>query len=230
MAEARSTFQIKSHTNESPLKSVFKGSAKKMNMHSNFLGQASTIDKAYAKNQGQNSVKNQERARPKFVFIDPESTDEEGSGAFTANPAEDIPRNKLTEKLARGIQTYVQRMQKREGIRVEVRSQPEGKGWTPMPRECASLTSHNFKTFMIGGMSSDTIKEIVEAEIFGDQVIWKRTPFASQEQIQGRQCHSTLVYQSKLYVFGGCFMFNPKRQVRECTNQVLEFDASEGKV
>jgi hypothetical protein len=83
---------------------------------------------------------------------------------------------------------------------------------------------------MIGGMSSDTIKEIVEAEIFGDQVIWKRTPFASQEQIQGRQCHSTLVYQSKLYVFGGCFMFNPKRQVRECTNQVLEFDASEGKV
>lgn len=30
-------------------------------------------------------------------------------------------------------------------------------------------------------MSSDTIKEIVEAEIFGDQVIWKRTPYSSQE-------------------------------------------------
>ena len=55
------------------------------------------------------SVKN-ERARPKFVFIDPETSDEEGAGTFTANPAEDIPRNKLTEKLARGIQTYVQRM------------------------------------------------------------------------------------------------------------------------
>lgn len=121
-------------------------------------------------------------------------------------------------------------MQKREGIRVEVRSQPEGKGWTPMPRECASLTSHNFKTFMIGGMSSDTIKEIVEAEIFGDQVIWKRTPYSSLEQIQGRQCHSTVLYQGKMYVFGGCFMFNPKRQVRECTNQVLEFDGSEAKV
>lgn len=59
---------------------------------------------------GQQSTKNADRARPKFVFIDPETSDEEGAGTFTANPAEDIPRNKLTEKLARGIQTYVQRM------------------------------------------------------------------------------------------------------------------------
>ena len=51
--------------------------------------------------------KHANRAKPKFVFIEPETSDEEGSGAFTANPAEDIPRNKLTEKLARGIQTYV---------------------------------------------------------------------------------------------------------------------------
>jgi len=27
-----------------------------------------------------------------------------------------------------------------------------------------------------------------------------------------------------MYVFGGCFQFNRKRQVRECTNQVLEYD------
>ena len=36
-----------------------------------------------------------------------ESSDDETGGAFTANPAEDIPRNKLTEKLARGLQSYV---------------------------------------------------------------------------------------------------------------------------
>jgi N-acetylneuraminic acid mutarotase len=32
---------------------------------------------------------------------------------------------------------------------------------------------------------------------------------------------------NKIYTFGGCFMFNKKRQVRECTNQLLEFDTSE---
>ena len=114
------------------------------------------------------SKKFSQRAKPKFVFIQPESSDDDGSGQFTANPSEDIPRNKLTEKLARGLQTYVQRMQKREGIRVEVRAQPEGKGWTPMPRECATLTSQGFSMYMIGGMSSDTIKDIVEARIMSD--------------------------------------------------------------
>jgi hypothetical protein len=131
-------------------------------------------------------AKRQDRARPKFVYIEPESSDEEAVGAFTANPAEDIPRNKLTEKLARGLQTYVQRMQKREGFRVEIRLQPQGKGWTPQPRECATLTSHNYSMFMIGGMGSDTIKEIVEARIMSDSVHWDRTPYASQEVIIGR--------------------------------------------
>ena len=81
-----------------------------------------------------------QRAKPKLLFIEPESSDDETGGAFTANPAEDIPRNKLTEKLARGIQSYVQRMQKREGFRIEVRAQPAGKTWVPPPRECATIT------------------------------------------------------------------------------------------
>jgi hypothetical protein len=42
--------------------------------------------------------------------------------------------------------------------------------------------------------------------------------------IQGRQCHSAIPFNNKIYVFGGCFQFNRKRQVRECTNQVLEYD------
>jgi hypothetical protein len=63
-----------------------------------------------------------QRAKPKVMFIEPDSSEDETGGAFTANPADDIPRNKLTEKLARGLQSYVQRMQKREGFRAEVRA------------------------------------------------------------------------------------------------------------
>ena len=47
------------------------------------------------------------RTRQKVLYIQPEESDEDAGGAFTANPADDIPRNKLTEKLARGIQTFV---------------------------------------------------------------------------------------------------------------------------
>jgi hypothetical protein len=47
------------------------------------------------------------RPKQRVLFIEPESSDDETGGAFTANPAEDIPRNKLTEKLARGLQSYV---------------------------------------------------------------------------------------------------------------------------
>ena len=43
--------------------------------------------------------------------IDPGSDDDEdGPSLFIAQPTDDIPRNKLVEKLARGLQAYVQRM------------------------------------------------------------------------------------------------------------------------
>jgi len=43
--------------------------------------------------------------------IDPSSEDEDGGPElFIAQPTDDIPRNKLVEKLARGLQAYVQRM------------------------------------------------------------------------------------------------------------------------
>lgn len=47
------------------------------------------------------------RPQPRLLFIEPEESEDDGGGAFTANPADDIPRNKLTEKLARGIQSFV---------------------------------------------------------------------------------------------------------------------------
>ena len=53
------------------------------------------------------NLMNGERAQPKLLYIEPEEKEEDDGGAFTANPADDIPRNKLTEKLARGIQSFV---------------------------------------------------------------------------------------------------------------------------
>ena len=53
--------------------------------------------------QRQLTMAQTKRPKPKTLFIEPESSDDETGGAFTANPAEDIPRNKLTEKLARGL-------------------------------------------------------------------------------------------------------------------------------
>ena len=54
-------------------------------------------------------------------MVDPGSDDEDdGPELFIAQPTDDIPRNKLVEKLARGLQAYVQRMQKRESFFVTV--------------------------------------------------------------------------------------------------------------
>jgi len=72
--------------------------------------------------------------------------------------------------------------------------------------------------YMIGGMNNEPIKDISKAKIMGDSISWEKAQFTSQEVIQGRQCHSAIQYQGKIVVFGGCFMFNRKRQVRECTN------------
>lgn len=103
-----------------------------------------------------------------MICIQPEESEDESGGAFTANPADDIPRNKLTEKLARGIQTYVQRMQKREGFRAEVRVQSQGNSWVPPPRESATLTSCGKTSYMIGGMNSEPVKDVVSAKVQGD--------------------------------------------------------------
>jgi hypothetical protein len=45
---------------------------------------------------------------------------------------------------------------------------------------------------MIGGMNNEPIKDIARAKIMGDSVSWEKVSFTSQENIQGRQCHSTI--------------------------------------
>ena len=69
---------------------------------------------------------------------------------FQANPADDIPRNKLTEKLARGLQSFVQRMQKREAFFCEMSEVPLS-GWLPAPREYSNLVSIGNRAFLVGG-------------------------------------------------------------------------------
>lgn len=47
---------------------------------------------------------NKKRANPQIKVIDPDSDeDEDGPELFVAQPTDDIPRNKLVDKLARGL-------------------------------------------------------------------------------------------------------------------------------
>lgn len=63
-----------------------------------------------------------QRPQHKLVMCK-DAADEVEQPGFTAKPHEDIPRNRLTQKLQRGIQNYVQRLQKREGFRLVVKTQ-----------------------------------------------------------------------------------------------------------
>jgi hypothetical protein len=77
---------------------------------------------------------------------------DDGPELFTAQPSDDIPRNKLTEKLARGLQSFVQRMQKRESFYAELSYlQLPVQAWIPAPREYSTLTFCNEKAYLIGG-------------------------------------------------------------------------------
>lgn len=40
----------------------------------------------------------------------------------------------------------------------------------------------------------------------------------------GRCRHSSVAFQDKIYSFGGCYMYDKKRQVRECTEEVTVYD------
>lgn len=101
-------------------------------------------------------------------------------------------------------------MQKRESFRINVQIPFESK-WLPAPRECATITTVGFKMYLMGGLNYDACREIICAKINGEQVIWERIPYTSTEPVQGRQCHSAVAYNSRIYLFGGCFMFNKKR-------------------
>jgi hypothetical protein len=78
----------------------------------------------------------------------------------------------------------------------------------------------------MGGLNYDANKEVAQLRVRGleSELIdetdseWKNINYEFSESIQGRQSHSSCPYDDKIFTFGGCFMFNRKRQVRECTN------------
>ena len=118
------------------------------------------------------------RPKPRVIYKNTESSDEDENVQFQANPSEDIPRNKLTQKLVDGLQSYIQRMQQRENFRIKV-TKPFDDKWQPAPRECATLTSVGYTMYMIGGLNFDTCKDIISAKINGGSVIWERVPYTS---------------------------------------------------
>ena len=83
----------------------------------------------------------------------------DGPELFTAIPSDDIPHNKLTEQLARGLQAFVQRMQKKESFYAEM-TEINTTGWMPAPREYSTLTFCNRRGYLVGGLNYDTNKEV----------------------------------------------------------------------
>ena len=152
---------------------------------------------------------------------------------FKAKPSDDIPRNKLTEKLGRGLQHYVQRMQKRESFYAELIETPK-QDWMPAPREYSTISFCNQRSYLIGGQNFDTIKDVAELNMPPSSVDnetlpeWRNVGYCSAnsvERIFGRCRHTSCVYNDKIYCFGGSYMYNRKRQVRECNAQVMVFDS-----
>lgn len=60
-----------------------------------------------------------------------------------------------------------------------------------------------------------------------DRFVWQNFDWKSANQhatIKSRQQHTAVAFRDKTYIFGGCYSYNRKRNVRECSNQLLEFD------
>jgi hypothetical protein len=75
-------------------------------------------------------------------------------------------------------------------------------------------------------MNHETIKEISRLKIENFysndldhlDLSWQNLGMGTKENIQGRYRHTAVSYKDKIYYFGGCFMFDHKRNVRECSN------------
>lgn len=156
-----------------------------------------------------------------FVFLDKKKEPKEGNDQDSNKGDDESPagHKNLIEKSVLGFLSKLQSFQPY----IEVHRAKESK-WLPAPRECATLTVCDYKMFLIGGINFDACKEMIEGRISGENLLWERVSYTSTENIQGRQCHTSICYNNKIYTFGGCFMFNRKRQLRECTNQLLEYD------
>ena len=47
------------------------------------------------------------RPKPRIIYKNTDSSDEDEDEQFQATPSEDVPKNKLVDKLVRGLQSYI---------------------------------------------------------------------------------------------------------------------------
>ena len=85
----------------------------------------------------------------------------------------------------RGLQNYIQRMQKRESFRIDIKNVVDTR-YSPAPRECASLVTCGYNLYLLGGLNFETCKEMIQGKVIGDSIHWERVPYTSTEAIQGR--------------------------------------------
>ena len=129
----------------------------------------------------------------------------------------------MTESLARGLQAYVQRMQKRESFYAEITTL-NLKGWTPAPRENSTLCCVNNNAYLVGGQNHECNNEVARLMTTSYRPYWENIDYSSIDGIIGRNRHSCVVIGNKIVIFGGCFMYSMQREARESTNQVLVYD------
>ena len=172
------------------------------------------------------------RIQPHVKIIMPEKVEADNFMAkFQASPSENIRKNKLMESLGKSLGTYVQRMYKRCSFYVTIKK-VDAEKWKPTPREDATLTQLNFGAYLVGGMNyqvSTDISHLLMRNVDKKHIDmlfpeWKlcdmkklKTEADEPKPVYG---HTTVGYKDKLYIFGGSFMYDKKRQFRECTNQM----------
>ncbi|CDW78242.1 kelch motif family protein [Stylonychia lemnae] len=137
-----------------------------------------------------------------------------------------MPKNKLMMQMQQGIQQLVQKVKKRESYLIEC-FRVEDPYWNPPPRESGCLVQSNHKSYLIGGLNYETSKDVPQLRIVGDHVQWLKSDYESQEKLEGRLQHTAVAFKDKILIFGGCYMYNKKRQQRDCINQVVIYDPQE---
>lgn len=184
---------------------------------------------------GKNSIK---RAKYRTRIVEPNSDiDSDREEEFVAKPAGELPKNKLVDKLAKGLTIFVQRMIKRSSYHVSIK-RVNTELWKPPPRENAQLVCHNNGVFLIGGMNHNTVSELSYLHLKnGDRAdldilepLWSKLE-VSYPQITSdipvvptpTFGHSSTVYKDKIISFGGSQAYDLKQNLRECTNQVSIF-------
>jgi hypothetical protein len=90
------------------------------------------------------------------------------------------------------------------------------------------MTTVGQEIYLIGGSAHEAIKEISLAKFEFNKIVWNKVNWTSPPfiNIQGRQAHSTVHYKNSIYIFGGSFSYNKERGIRECTNNILEFNVA----